>query len=532
MQTKVYRAGELANVVIPIGVQGENHVREIQFDLSEWIAWGMKGYCFLHILNPEGTAYPAATAYNEDTHILTWSPSSTDTQTFGNGVLELSMYDSDGVLGKSVTAKTIILPSFHKCADEVPDPYEYWLDTLSRLAAQTQLDAISVSKAFEEARLMSQRAAELEEAARSYATTLKAFTAGYSAIDMWLTFEISQSDWVYQYGKYWYTAEHELITDHTYLTLELDEYSEHLLHVCFEWETYDGYVVFKTDEKPGGNVVIKAKLEGDYLLAFDDTLSVTRRAADSKVVGDRIREVTDNLDEIRTDLLQAMGEHDTDVIALDNRISSFERDLRTAAGNMGALESLITELEERIEEVRCKCETEPEEDESVTGLWRKQFTIQDDAIIQEESEGEWLSCFAVEDEYVIQLDDDSGDGTWAGYFIDDEEGILQVDEWIEHESLVEPDPEPDPEPEPEDPAQEPVHTITEVVVRMDSEVLNAIVNLSVSRMAEMLKFVPDANASQYQSIVSSAGSGSSGVDSAIYALYGLKIDNDGYYYQD
>jgi len=524
-----YRIDELSNVIIPLGTQGENNARVIKIDMSEWVAWGLVGYPMIHVLSPDGTLYPAITGYDPDTHVLQWYITNIITAEYGNGSIEISMYDSDGTIGKSVITRTLTLPSYHKCDVDTPDAYEDWLDALSQLAAETGSHAIIVQKALAEIADLYQSAINLENAAKAYAETLQAFTGGYSVLDTFLDLSLAQDDWnkiaddIYTMSK-----ENLLFKEHSFLDIYMDDISDGRLKACLEWQTSDGSVLFKTAVKPSGDLTIKVKLQGSYLLANDKTLTLADRAADSKTVGDRFNEIVNamtsgaaatnsSLQNIYEQIQQLSEELDRS--GIDSQLLAFQDILDSATGNysniedkVNALEQAITAITSRIATIRsCTCggtETTINDD-----AWVKNISIADDYLEISTGSGDWYQWFGIdEDGYVYQLSDPIGTSEWGTYFMVADEYVIQTDIPIPFETTSE---------------STETNTSGGNGFTVDVEVLDAIVALSVSRMSEILKFIPDSNT---QALIDKVSNSSEG--GGIANLYGLKIDNYGFYYQD
>ncbi len=110
-----------------IGRKGENHYRNIEFDVS-----GLLGDEYpeasLHAIyqRPDGTAYPVVTDYADG--VLTWSPGAADTSVTGVGRLEIRMVYGE-VVGKSVQLLTIVEEALEELSGSPPEPpAQEWLN--------------------------------------------------------------------------------------------------------------------------------------------------------------------------------------------------------------------------------------------------------------------------------------------------------------------------------------------------------------------------------------------------------------------
>lgn len=118
-----------------IGRQGENHFRNVEFDVSSLLGDEYPGETLTAIYKrPDGVAYPVVTSYADG--VLTWSPSSTETEIVGVGQLEIRVTHED-VVGKSVRVLTIVEEALVNGIAEPPEPpAQEWLNqVLTALAA-------------------------------------------------------------------------------------------------------------------------------------------------------------------------------------------------------------------------------------------------------------------------------------------------------------------------------------------------------------------------------------------------------------
>ncbi len=118
-----------------IGRQGENHFRNLEFDVSSLLGDEYPGETLTAIYKrPDGVAYPVVTSYADG--VLTWSPGSTETEIVGVGQLEIRVTHED-VVGKSVRVLTIVEEALADGIVEPPEPpAQEWLNqVLTALAA-------------------------------------------------------------------------------------------------------------------------------------------------------------------------------------------------------------------------------------------------------------------------------------------------------------------------------------------------------------------------------------------------------------
>lgn len=122
---------------IPLGKQGENLARRIQFDISHWIdEYGQGTVQLLHQRKGDELPYPACIAVKDAT--VYWEITAADTGTAGYGQCELQYYAED-VLVKSQTWRTVAAASLGSTVSSSVSPDQTWLDAVlqSSIAAQT-----------------------------------------------------------------------------------------------------------------------------------------------------------------------------------------------------------------------------------------------------------------------------------------------------------------------------------------------------------------------------------------------------------
>jgi hypothetical protein len=117
-----------------IGKQGENLARIVYFpEFEEWKNTFGEGRCeLLHQRHDDVAPYPVALDV-EDGKVC-WKITNADTAVVGEGKCELH-YLVDGVVVKSKTWTTTVLPSLGEGAAEPPEPYQAWVDAVLEAAA-------------------------------------------------------------------------------------------------------------------------------------------------------------------------------------------------------------------------------------------------------------------------------------------------------------------------------------------------------------------------------------------------------------
>lgn len=142
MKTILFTLHELGYTAIDLGKCGENNVRQIEIDLSEWMNEYPGASVALYISQPNTTVYLAATKLEEG--ILKWPILNTYTATPGFGSAEIVMSGKNGERLKSATANIFVSESMSE--DEQGEAPEY----MKPYADQVAENAAKVEKAVEE----------------------------------------------------------------------------------------------------------------------------------------------------------------------------------------------------------------------------------------------------------------------------------------------------------------------------------------------------------------------------------------------
>lgn len=129
--------------ILPLGKQGENLVRQIQFDLSRWISnFGPGTVQLLHQRNGDEAPYPVAV--EQAGNLAVWTVTSADTAAAGTGRAELQYYVGDA-LAKSETWMTKVLPALGDASETPPEAQQGWVDqVLAQVARITGMTAQAV----------------------------------------------------------------------------------------------------------------------------------------------------------------------------------------------------------------------------------------------------------------------------------------------------------------------------------------------------------------------------------------------------
>ena len=119
--------------ILPLGKQGENLVRQIQFDLSRWISnFGPGTVQLLHQRSSDEAPYPVAV--EREGNLAVWTVTSADTAAAGTGRAELQYYVGDA-LAKSETWMTKVLSALGPAGEMPPEAQQGWVDQVLQAGA-------------------------------------------------------------------------------------------------------------------------------------------------------------------------------------------------------------------------------------------------------------------------------------------------------------------------------------------------------------------------------------------------------------
>ena len=129
--------------ILPLGKQGENLVRQIQFDLSRWTSnFGPGTVQLLHKRSGDETPYPVAV--EQEGNLAVWTVTNADTAAAGTGRAELQYYVGDA-LAKSETWMTKVLAALGPAGETPPEAQQGWVDhVLAEVARITGMTAQAV----------------------------------------------------------------------------------------------------------------------------------------------------------------------------------------------------------------------------------------------------------------------------------------------------------------------------------------------------------------------------------------------------
>ena len=119
--------------ILPLGKQGENMARKIQFDISRWIGtFGPGTVQLLHQRSGDEAPYPVAV--EQEGNLAVWTVTSADTAAAGTGRAELQYYVGDA-LAKSETWMTKVLAAMGPAGETPPEAQQGWVDQVLQAGA-------------------------------------------------------------------------------------------------------------------------------------------------------------------------------------------------------------------------------------------------------------------------------------------------------------------------------------------------------------------------------------------------------------
>ena len=148
MKTYRFTIGMLPNIVLPVGVQGENNVRKILIDYTEWVKEGYEGTPQIAVLPPDGSPYVATTTVETESdtllgtrNLISWVLTSIDTAVSGVGLARVTITDENEAVLKSSACRTMVEPSLAGDLPSEPDRFSSWMQMLMTKAASTDINA-------------------------------------------------------------------------------------------------------------------------------------------------------------------------------------------------------------------------------------------------------------------------------------------------------------------------------------------------------------------------------------------------------
>lgn len=154
---------------ILLGRNGENLVREIAFDISDWLGDYGEGHAQLAARRHGESEYYLVPVRRRGKLVL-WQVTDADVGIPGlTGECELSWIPDSGAFAKSETWRTQVLRALDGGETEAPEVSRAWLDAAREESANTQRAAEAAEDAAEQARRQAEQAGAATEGAREQA---------------------------------------------------------------------------------------------------------------------------------------------------------------------------------------------------------------------------------------------------------------------------------------------------------------------------------------------------------------------------
>lgn len=118
-----------------LGIQGENLVRHLQWDVTDWLRLCPDGHITISVKRPGETEIYPAQNLTVQNGILAWTITSTETALSGYGAAEVAMSSGDRLI-KSRVIRTLVLAALDGTMTEEPDSTPGWLDTARQINEQ------------------------------------------------------------------------------------------------------------------------------------------------------------------------------------------------------------------------------------------------------------------------------------------------------------------------------------------------------------------------------------------------------------
>lgn len=152
------------NEVLFIGKTGENLAVTVRFPVSSWIEeHGLGTFQLLVKRNGDVYPYPADVVLVDETYV-TWDVTNSDVKFPGYGRCELNYFVND-VLAKSMTWVTRVVQGLDETEEEVPEPYESWVQSVLAAGSAAQSSATDAEASAQRAEAAAETAEDARDAA-------------------------------------------------------------------------------------------------------------------------------------------------------------------------------------------------------------------------------------------------------------------------------------------------------------------------------------------------------------------------------
>lgn len=161
---------------IVLGRIGEHDMREVVFDIRDWLNDYDEGYAQLAVHRHGEENYYLVPLIREKGTVV-WRVAAADVGVVGSGgECELSWLSNNGAFIKSTTWRTTVLDALNGGQVDVPDVSKAWLDAARELAGETQHAADEAIEAVGRAEEAADRAEDAADDATAAANTAQGYT--------------------------------------------------------------------------------------------------------------------------------------------------------------------------------------------------------------------------------------------------------------------------------------------------------------------------------------------------------------------
>lgn len=158
--------------VIHLGREGENLVRQIVFDVADWVTrFGPGTVELIAIRRGDTEFYPCKTETEGSTVI--WTITNADTANPGAGGKCVLSYHIGDRLAKSETFQTVVTASPGTASAEPPEPYQSWVDQILAAGAEAKEERLKADAAIEQVEAARDEALNSAQAAAQSAQAAK-----------------------------------------------------------------------------------------------------------------------------------------------------------------------------------------------------------------------------------------------------------------------------------------------------------------------------------------------------------------------
>ena len=183
---------------IVIGRRGTYDTMQIAFDLSYLVESYGNGVAVLAVKRSQDeSAYPAVITQEDNT--LTWTVSETDTAYVGAGECQLMWY-VDGGLAKTIIYQMVVMRDILQTAEEPPEGYQTWVDTLVAEGAKTLKNAQDAAQSASEAKVSEDNAEESAQRAEEAAELLTNVSATATTLEPGQEATAEYNEGVFEFG--------------------------------------------------------------------------------------------------------------------------------------------------------------------------------------------------------------------------------------------------------------------------------------------------------------------------------------------